>query len=194
MSSVRRTLWVESIDLVQFDGESVIPTALCYEKDKLSVGYSAIRKLRENKIVNVNFKLNLGDHSPKAKRWKLFESEDQDERNALQLTGDFFKTILDNVKKQKFYSPEAQKKLKIMVAEPLAFQIRDRSESWLKNYRACIREILCDYATVEFLPEAFAVYQYYRYGSRIPELSSRSKHVALIIDLGAALLGRPPNN
>ena len=71
-----------------------------------------------------------------------------------------------------------------MVAEPLAFQLEDKRESWIKHYRDNIRRILYHYENVEFLPEPFAVYQYYRYGLRVPQLEEKTKHIVLIVDFG----------
>ncbi len=56
---------------------------------------------------------------------------------------------------------------------------------WLANYRARIREILRPYfSEVDFLPEPFAVFQYYRYGYRHPLLVAAQQHVALVVDFG----------
>ena len=73
---------------------------------------------------------------------------------------------------------------KIIVAEPLNIQVDGRSKNWLANYRENLRRILSRYEEVDFLPEPFAVYQYYRYGLRVPRLLDRKKQIALILDFG----------
>ena len=73
---------------------------------------------------------------------------------------------------------------RIIVAEPLSFQVKGGSGDWLANYRSNLRRMLNRYEAVEFLPEPFAVYQYYRHGLRILNLVERKKHIALILDYG----------
>jgi molecular chaperone DnaK (HSP70) len=60
------------------------------------------------------------------------------------------------------------------------------SEGWLANYRTNVRRILQGkgFDNVDFLPEPFAVYQYYRYGEKHPLVAERRKHHALVIDFG----------
>ena len=59
-------------------------------------------------------------------------------------------------------------------------------ENWVANYRTNIRRILegKGFENVDFLPEPFAVYQYYRYGEKHPLVAERKKHHALVIDFG----------
>src|SRR5699024_6266400 len=53
----------------------------------------------------------------------------------------------------------------IIVAEPLQFYVDDHGSDWLQNYRAHMRRILSrHFSRVDFLPEPFAVFQYYRVG------------------------------
>ena len=47
-----------------------------------------------------------------------------------------------------------------------------------------MRRILSRFQTIEFLPEPFAVYQYYKYGLQLPKLADRTKRFALILDMG----------
>ena len=58
-------------------------------------------------------------------------------------------------------------------------------QDWLSNYRQRIKAILlAKFEEVDFLPEPFAVFQYYRYGIKHPLVASSTKHVALVIDFG----------
>ena len=65
---------------------------------------------------------------------------------------------------------------------------------WLENYRVNLREMLSKrtsqeypnicFDEVSFLPEPFAVFQYYRYGINHPLMAQSAKHQALILDFG----------
>lgn len=188
MKGIEKTLFIEATELIRINGQTYIPTALYYyeEKRETLFGQSAIDKLTQNKIVNTNFKVELGDYNINQKRddRKLFEAADGSEKSAFQLADDFFGFVLENVEGQILIPSYEKKGLKIIVAEPLSFQIQDTDSNWIKNYRENIRRILHHYDTVEFLPEPFAVYQFYRYGLKIPQLQDKLKHIALIIDFG----------
>jgi hypothetical protein len=68
---------------------------------------------------------------------------------------------------------------------------------WLSNYRRNLTRILgrkfvgkdfehldLEESNIDFMPEPFAVFQYYRYGIRHPLLAQRTKLYALVIDFG----------
>ena len=62
------------------------------------------------------------------------------------------------------------------------------------NYRTNLRSLLkgvrfegadnIDFEEVEFLPEPFAVFQYYRHGVRHEAIQQRRKYCALVVDFG----------
>ena len=59
------------------------------------------------------------------------------------------------------------------------------NDRWLKNYRDSMRRILSGkFAEVDFMPEPFAVFQYYRYGVRHALVAQKEQNVALVIDFG----------
>ena len=72
----------------------------------------------------------------------------------------------------------------ILVAEPLPSQ---ESKTWLENYRSNIKRILrgrgFDADKIDFLPEPFAAFQYYRYGEHTP-LSQQGKRRVMVLDFG----------
>jgi hypothetical protein len=79
----------------------------------------------------------------------------------------------------------------ILVAEPLMMQTGLVTSDWLSNYRRNIKRLLAgkqivgkNFENIDFLPEPFAVFQYYRYGLKHPIVSERTKHYALVIDFG----------
>ena len=185
MKKVKTTLWIEGVQLSEIDGEHYIPTTVCMDDEGKSVGIQAASKV--GKIVNTNFKVELGDYKRNVtSSKKKFPTESGKSVSAFELSRDFFDGVLKKVESRiEKNSPEDWKvHAKIMVAEPLAFQVKGRDKNWIGNYRDNIRNILNRYDVVEFLPEPFAVYQYYRYGLRIPQLNDHVKHVALIVDFG----------
>ncbi len=94
----------------------------------------------------------------------------------------------------------------IMVAEPLSMLTETNvpatapkeglqqrqgelvSRDWLQNYRSNIKRILIgkgfNEERIKFLPEPFAVFQYYRHGKKHPLVADRRQHNALVIDFG----------
>ncbi|MCB1616664.1 MAG: hypothetical protein KDI30_11670, partial [Pseudomonadales bacterium] len=102
------------------------------------------------------------------------------------LSKDYIDTLLAHPEKLYPRSEDTNYKhpAKIIVAEPLSFQIEGYSKQWINNYRANLRRILDRYEEIDFLPEPFAVYQYYRYGLRLPNLQDKAKQVAFIVDFG----------
>jgi hypothetical protein len=62
------------------------------------------------------------------------------------------------------------------------------TEEWLKRYRKNIKNLLSGnffgIDNIFFMPEPFAVFQYYRYGYKHPLISSNKKKNVLVIDFG----------
>lgn len=187
--AIEKTLWIEAVQPETIDGQKYIPTVLCYEKnDSVVFGSEAIIRRDNGCIVNSEFKVELGEvvsGGSKANR-REFEVEVGEPKNAYNLTKDYFDSVLKNVE-DRFPRSEItnfKHPAKVIVAEPLSFQMEGYSKRWISNYRDNIRRILDRYEEVEFLPEPFAVFQYYRYGCRIPILQDATKHVAFIVDFG----------
>lgn len=186
----QKTLWITSIQPYKIEGDSYISTSILFDaKEKTKIGNAASREAHL-KSVNTNFKLNLGEHSPGMRHGKQWPCHDGEDRTAYELSKIFIDKILEPLEEEIKTANLASYKIpaKILVAEPLNFSIskkEDRySKTWMQNYRENIRRILSRYEEVEFLPEPFAVYQYYRYGQRIPSLQDKSKHIALVLDFG----------
>jgi hypothetical protein len=184
----KKNLWVTSIQPYLVNGESYVPTAIFYETPEMHhIGNSALKN-GEGLIINNNFKIDLGDHIPGTVKGKVRPSNDGEDRSAFELSQTFINSTLrvleDDLKQDNSSSHKIP--AKIIVAEPLSFSNTDdkRIKAWMQNYRENIRRILSRYEEVDFLPEPFAVYQYYRYGQRIPHLQDKSKHIALVLDFG----------
>ena len=187
MKKIQHTLWVDSISLTEVEQNNYIPTMVCYlDKDNTPLaGVNAEKQILNKKLVNQNFKVELGDITPSKINRDKFETECGKEISAYNLTKDFFDYTLSTIENKVEINKETGKiPVKIMVSEPLAFQDKNHAKNWIKNYRRNIKRILSRYEVVDFLPEPFAVYQFYRYGLRIPQLIGDSKHIALIIDFG----------
>ena len=183
-SRSKQTLWITSISPKEVYGQKCIPTAINYKKTGSVIGQDAFL---ESGLVNQNFKVDLGDVPPggSVDNRRKFETN-IGEKSAFELTKDFFSLALKDVEDEypRTESNGFKHPAKVIVAEPLSFQVEGHSGQWLTNYRENIRRILNRYEQVEFLPEPFAVYQYYRYGLRLPTLQDKTKQIALIIDFG----------
>lgn len=183
VDKIQKTLWVTGVQPIEVNGSRYIPTALVYGKDGTKIFGSDAANSKSG-IVNNNFKIDLGDISPGSPTRKLFATESGEEKSAYELTKDFLDLSLSPIEKELNPNESHRIPAKIIVAEPLNFQLQENYKSWVQNYRGNLRRILSKYEEVEFLPEPFAVYQYYRYGQRIPHLQEKAKHIALVLDFG----------
>ena len=186
-SRATQTLWVTTVRPKEIDGQSFVPTAIRYDRDsKILIGQPAVSTRDENQTVNVGFKIDLGNVSPSSVYGReKFETGDG-QKTAYKICNDFVTAFLSDIEAElEPISIDVPKiPARIMVAEPLSFQVEEHSKQWLPNYRSNFRRMLSRYKEVDFLPEPFAVYQYYRYGLRIPHLQDGTKQIALILDFG----------
>lgn len=180
---IQKTIWVTGVQPVEVNGSRYIPTTLIYGKSG-AINFGIDTSQVNLGIINNNFKIDLGDISPGISSRKLFITEGGEEKSAYELSKDFFDLALADTEKNLGRDKDHKIPAKIIVAEPLNFQLQDNYKTWVQNYRGNIRRILSRYEEVEFLPEPFAVYQYYRYGQRIPHLQEKAKHIALVLDFG----------
>lgn len=176
-----KTLWITSIQPEIIRGSPFIPTTLWYQPDGKAVfGHDAMAS-----DASAGFKLALGDirpgQSPNTR--DMFPCSDGRHRSAFQLSKDFLNEVLSSVE-AKLPQPGSDSAVRVIVAEPINFQVKGKRPEWLANYRRNIAKILDRFQTIETLPEPFAVYQYYKYGLRLPKLADRMKRFALILDMG----------
>ena len=186
---IEKSLWVNSVSPEEIDGETYIPTEICYlGNNNILTGKQAYKASLDGKQVNMNFKLNLGKIKPGGSidTREKHKCEDGKDRGTYEICKDYFESVLSNIEDKIPRVEEGLPKLsaKIIVAEPLAFQIEKLGNAWISNYRENIRRILSNYEEVAFLPEPFAVYQHYRYGIKINSLQEKKKQIALIVDFG----------
>lgn len=183
----KQTLWITAVQPEEINGNKVVPTVLCVGGEEPLIGFDALNAKKIGEVVNENFKIDLGDVVPgKPKNRKEFKVNSGRAETAYSLSKTYLDKVLYQVEQRFPTLEETNPKFpaKVIVAEPLNFQEEGDGKKWIKNYRENIGRILSRYAEVEFLPEPFAVYQYYRYGLRIPHLQDNSKQVAFIIDFG----------
>ena len=183
MVDASKTLWITSIQPETIGGRPFVPTVLRYQDGgDVTIGHDAI-----GADASVDFKLALGDirpgQSPATRA--TFRCSDGVQRSAFELAGDFLNKIIEFVE-TKLPPRDSSGSIgtRVVIAEPLKFQVKDRNSTWLNNYRQNVARILDRFQTIEFLPEPFAVYQYYKYGLRLPKLADRMKRFALILDMG----------
>src|ERR1017187_10454706 len=201
-------LLINAIGLVDIQGSTNIPTVLYYKKEgPPAIGSEALAHKRTRRELNEDFKIDLGNQkagSTAAKR--LFSTAAGGKKSAAELTGDFVHELLGDVTEW-MTNRELKKEPSIMVGEPLSMLAESSSEKtrtdvedgdskqgelvdrdWLQNYRRNLKIILLGKGfnedRIKFLPEPFAVFQYYRHGYRHPLVADARKHNALVLDFG----------
>src|ERR1017187_9066733 len=201
-------LLINAIGLVDIQGSTNIPTVLYYKKEgPPAIGSEALAHKRTRRELNEDFKIDLGNQkagSTAAKR--LFSTAAGGKKSAAELTGDFVHELLGHVTAW-MTNRDLKKAPSIMVAEPLSMLAESSSEKtrtdvedgdskqgelvdrdWLQNYRRNLKIILLGKGfnedRIKFLPEPFAVFQYYRHAKKHPLVADKRQHNALVIDFG----------
>lgn len=183
--SLKKLPFISSVNLAQIDGRSVVPTLIYYDTEKRAhIGYDARELCASPEQLLEDFKIELGQHDPDQVTRRTATS--QSPRNTVAgIAQDFFRELLARVNNWLELQGRPLPK-SILIAEPLSLNgVEMADESWLSNYRRAIRRVLHGrFDQIDFLPEPFAVFQYYRYGLRHPLISEQRKHVALVLDFG----------
>ncbi|MVT68475.1 molecular chaperone [Bradyrhizobium pachyrhizi] len=184
--SVRKLPFIQAVKLATIDESEVIPTTLYYDQSRVFIGREAREKCSSPELLIEDFKVELGKLDPdNPTRRSAAAADKSPRRTALGLAKDYFDESLKKLETALALHGLVPPK-KILIAEPLSLADTDKAtEAWLSNYRRSIRKVLQGkFAEIDFLPEPFAVYQYYRYGCRHPIVSEKRKHVALVLDFG----------
>lgn len=182
--SAKKELLINSLQSVEIDERINIPTTVLYLKDGVFIGHQAIDRAEDETSLNENFKLNLGQVAKGRLEPPVFDTGDGRQRSANEISKAFLEALMNGAHDW-ISSRGLVGATRILVAEPLALDGEEGDTEWLANYRARVRGILeSKFQEIEFLPEPFAVFQYYRYGMRHPLLSGNSKYVALVVDFG----------
>jgi hypothetical protein len=179
--AIRKELFVNALQLVDVDSRTNVPSVVAYISGKPLIGYEAMESGVDPSLINENFKLDLGRVTPARVNPPLFDCADNKPRSANEITQDFVEALMTRA--TEWISAREHKAAdRIIVAEPLSLE---REGTWLANYRNRMRAILLKrFTEVDFLPEPFAVFQFYRYGIKHPVVAANKKHVALVIDFG----------
>lgn len=183
----KKEFLINAVRMVEVEGSANIPTSLLYAgKGKVLIGSAAIAAAQNRRQINEDFKIDLGNIDPSSSASKqLFPTADGEKKSAAALTGDFLHELIQHTKDW-LADNGISKGTSVLLAEPLAMQTDLATSDWLSNYRRNLERILKGkgFQNIEFLPEPFAVFQYYRYGHRHPIVAERTKHHALVLDFG----------
>jgi hypothetical protein len=182
---------IRALRLIDIDDNTNVPTTLYYPLGVGApplIGSAASAAAKDaHDLLNEDFKVDLGNISPTSRTIReKFPTASGISKSAVGLTSDFFNQILREVDRW-LQLHGVEENVALLLAEPLSMGGELASDEWLSNYRRNIDRILKGrpgLAAVDFLPEPFAVFQYYRHGSRHPLLTDRTKYNALVIDFG----------
>jgi hypothetical protein len=193
MPPPNKRLFIQTIQSVPLWGHVSVPTAVHYDdQSATSAGHEAESLAKDALDVNRDFKVDLGRLKASSSSQKSFRCADGKHRSASVMTKDFLLLTLRQAEKYLAESGISQV-TRLLVAEPLNMHAEDNSE-WLQNYRANMRSLLegttykgaerIQLTEIDFLPEPFAAFQYYRYGVRSPAVTALQKYCALVLDFG----------
>jgi len=183
---MEKDFFINAVQMVEVEGSANIPTVLLYDRSqRVLIGFLALMEgVAED--LNEEFKLDLGNVDPESKKARTpFFTATGIPKSAAELTADFLNVLIKDVRRWMSQTGLAGAP-SILLAEPLALEGELVSPEWLANYRSNLRRILAGkgFETIDFLPEPFAVFQYYRYGARHPLVAQRLKQNVLVIDFG----------
>ena len=181
-----RNFFINAVGMVSFDGHESIPTAIRYRTGEPNViGVKATNDTTAIDGLNEDFKIDLGNFKPgkELERRKRVICGDGESRSTYNIARDYF-TRLREEAAEHLQRHGMQIASNLLISEPLSFYAEEQDD-WLENYRGNLRRILGGmFQSIEFMPEPFAVYQYYRYGMRHAVVAQERKHCALVIDFG----------
>jgi molecular chaperone DnaK (HSP70) len=182
----QRVLFVDAINMLRFDRDTSIPTAISYSDGAVpAIGYHALSRAQGTDSLTEEFKIALGEIKPgsAATSRRRVITGDGKSRSAYEITNDFFESLHAQVESG-LHQQGLKQASQALISEPLKF-FDAESDDWLANYRGNLKRILARYfENVDFMPEPFAVYQYYRYGLKHPLVTDTKKIFALVIDFG----------
>lgn len=184
--STRKLPFISSVNLVPVDGRNIVPTTIFYDAEKRAhIGFEAREKCSAPEQLVEDFKIQLGQHDPDVVTKRSATSASAPRGTVAGIGQDYFRALFAKVnaavERQGRPLPRS-----LLIAEPLALSGTEMAEeNWLSNYRRAIRRVLHGrFEQIDFLPEPFAVFQYYRYGLRHPVIAEHRKHIALVLDFG----------
>ena len=179
-------LHIESIQMFEWKGRTSAPTVVRFAGAGSNLyGWNAVQASDSASELTGQFKVALGEVDPSRVQGsrRTLLCDDGRKRTAMEVATVFFEKLLQDA--APWFTKRGRKQPQaVLVAEPLSF-FAHADQDWLQNYRASLRRILERYFEhVEFLPEPFAVFQFYRYGVRHHHVADMRKYAALVIDFG----------
>jgi hypothetical protein len=191
-SVAKQKLDFSSVKSIPIDGSSNVPTCLFYKDGRALIGAKAERAADpEYHKLNRDFKVDLGLHAPERVTQKTqFPCSDGQSRTAGALASDFMFELRKAVDAW-LQSNHLVRQPFLLVAEPVAIEAAAVTKEWGENYRDHVRRSLrgkLGFSDIDFCPEPFAVYNYYRYEKKVSFLKERTKQRVLILDFGAGTL------
>lgn len=176
----QRELFVTGVRQIRVNGSTTVPTVVRYDGGRALVGMDALQACENPSDLREDFKVEIGNEDPTKLAQRTAAT-----RSVLGIAKDFTDrlvgTALESIDRDGRARPT-----KILVAEPLALSSATvPHERWLQNYRQSMKRILSGrFDEVDFMPEPFAVFQYYRYGVRHTLVAQKASNVALVVDFG----------
>jgi molecular chaperone DnaK (HSP70) len=181
----KKKLLINQVKVASVQDRNTIPTRIQYEGKSYKIGHDVQQSSPSRGKIIENFKVELGRQS----REQLISSKKTvakgHTRTFMGVAKDYLESLCDEIEAdlKRYGQPLPDK---VLVAEPISIEEEGKvSGQWLSNYRfAVTRALHSKFDEIDFLPEPFAVFQYYRYGLRHPLLSEQSQHIALVLDFG----------
>jgi|GEM_PF-1087052 len=193
---MEKDLLIHRVGLVPLPINHSCPTVLYYSQDGQTLcGELANQAAEEAQCIpdlNHDFKVALGAQSSRSSTADFYPCADNQSRSAFKLTSDFLRFCLKQAS-ERLTSRGQHDAAHLMIAEPVSVHSEENG-NWLADYRKNLRDLLRDkefkdiphilFTDVEFLPEPLAVFNYYRYGFRHPNLAGQEKYRVLVLDVG----------
>lgn len=183
--SSKKDIFITAVQLTLIDGARTVPTAVYYDDGNPVIGHEALDHPALTEHLRDDFKIELGMKDPIALASKRTRSDGTPLRSPIGTAKDFCDGVLSKLAIELERHGEPYPK-RILIAEPLSLGGGEKTtDSWLANYRAALRRILYGrFEEIDFMPEPFAVFQYYRYGLKHALIAQKQKHIALVMDFG----------
>ncbi len=181
----KKDLFINAVRLTPIDGARNVPTAVYYNNGVPVIGLDAVDQPAATENLRDNFKIELGMKDPTALAAKNTSLDGRALRSPIGVAKDFCDGVLSKLKVElELYEQPYPRR--ILIAEPLSLSGGEAvTDSWLSHYRASLKKILHGkFEEIDFMPEPFAVFQYYRYGLKHPIIAQKQKHIALVMDFG----------
>jgi molecular chaperone DnaK (HSP70) len=167
-----------------------IPSILYKTKNETLIGYEALEKCENDfSMLNKNFKIGVGqfDNTRLTQKDDPSKTSSNEQLSPMRQAELFLNKVLDetssNIELRGFPKSE-----NIIIAEPLRPHSKKENtdssddDKWLQLYRKNIKKYFQNkgFKNIQFLPEPFAVFQYYKYGKKFASLNQNEQLLVLL--------------